>query len=91
MSENRIEPTTVANAAEDARLASITPASPTGTPLVPAKFVPYLMALVGLAGIPAALLGVGIILPPVVNGIAAAVGIVAVVLLGGSPGLRKHP
>lgn len=66
-------------------------ASPTGKPLVPARFVPYLMLVTTLAGIPAALLGAGVAIPVVVVTISTAVGVVALVLLGGSPGLRKAP
>ena len=91
MTENRIIPTTVANAETDARLAPVAQASPTGTPLVPARFVPYLMALVGLTGIPAALVASGVALPAAVVAISSAIGLVALVLLGGSPGLRKAP
>lgn len=88
---NRIPnpPVTVANTATDARLAPVAP-SATGTPIIPAKFAPWLMLVATLGGIPAALLAAGLAIPAPVVAIGSIVGSVALVLLGGSPGIRKN-
>ncbi len=68
-------------------------ASPTGTPLVPARFVPYGMALFGiltaLASLPT--LGIGIIPLAVCNGMGVGAVILGILLGVASPGLRKAP
>lgn len=86
MPDNRIDNTTVANAETNARLA---PVSPTGTPLIPPKAVPWLTLVAGLAGILAALPAFGVALPPVVVGISTAVVAILAGLGIASPGLRK--
>ncbi len=83
---NRIENLTPANAETNARTASI---SPTGQPMIPAHFAPWLMLLATLGGIPATLLAAGVAVPAVLVAIGSIVGGLAVVLLGGSPGLRR--
>ncbi len=72
----------------DARTASI---SPTGQPMIPAQFAPWLMLIATLAGAPAALLAAGVAVPSVAVAIGSIIAGLAVVLLGGSPGLRKAP
>ena len=64
-------------------------ASPTGTPVVPASWVPWLSAIVALAGGIALSPQYGIPLPPIAIGISGLVALVGGILLGTSPGLRK--
>ena len=62
--------------------------SPTGTPVVPATWVPWLSIVAALSG--AIALGTSVRpLPPVAVGIAGLVNLVSLILLGQSPGLRK--
>lgn len=86
---NRIEPTTVANAAESARLASIVaPATASnGVPVLATKAVPWVAAVVGAAAIAMT------VLPEHTLGYKIAAAVVAFgTLLGiASPGLRKAP
>lgn len=85
---NRISPTSVATAAEAARAATVVAAaSPTGTPLLPPKFIPYAYGLWAL------LTGGGLAMLP--EGRPMQVGSLVSVALGVllglvSPGLRKH-
>lgn len=89
MPENRISPVTVANVEEDRRLATIrAQVSPTGTPLVPPRAVPWLMVLSIACGVPAVLVAAGVAIPVLVVTVASTVGAIMLVLLGGSPGLR---
>jgi hypothetical protein len=93
---------TTADAASDARVAPVAAPegfaptdgsgpSPTGTPLVPARFVPLLMVLTFLGGVPASLLGAGLAIPTAVVAIGGTVAGLAMLLLGASPGLRRRP
>ncbi len=82
----RIDPVTVANAATDVRTA---PVSPTGKAMIPSGLAPWLMLAATIGGIPAALLATGVAVPAVVVTIGSILASIAVILLGGSPGLRK--
>lgn len=86
--ENRVGQLTAANAKTDKELA---PISPTGSPLIPPKAVPWLALLVGAAGVVAALPTMGMSLPPTVVAIATAVVALGAVLGIASPGARKRP
>ena len=74
-----------------------TPAvSPTGLALIPAKFVPYLLSLVGvagtLAGLPEMLATAGIPVPAFLTVpamVAKIITVVGLALVGATPGLRK--
>lgn len=83
----QVSQTAVAERVEAARLASLV--SPNGLPLVPPRFVPWLMGLALLGGAPATLLAAGVTLPASVVSVASAIGGLALLLLGASPGLRK--
>lgn len=68
------------------------PVSPTGQPIVPAKVVPYIATLAGIAGLVAGLPQAGLtFLPPQVAAIAGVVFGVCLLLLGLSPGMRMNP
>lgn len=88
MAETRIDPTTVASAAENQRLASVTSAvSPTGTPLLPPGIAPWATVIVALAALAPLIPGIPAIvitICSIVVAIGAAVGIA-------SPGLRRAP
>lgn len=89
---------TLANKAEDARLAPVV--SPTGMPVIPPRFVPWLLLLGGvcaiLVGIPVTIAQVApaIVIPAWLIKVAVGAGVVEsfiVLLLGGSPGWRRQP
>ena len=63
--------------------------SPTGKPLVPPSWVPYVASLLALAGAASTAPEMGVNLPPAVVLGAKVVARVATLLLGMSPGLRK--
>jgi hypothetical protein len=79
--ENRIDPVAAPPAA----------VSPTGTPLIPARFVPHALALLGVLGAVASLPTLGISLIPLAICHGALVGtlILGPILGVASPGLRK--
>lgn len=65
-------------------------ASPTGTPLVPVKAVPYIAAInTAAGGIMAGQLGGFMQVPPAVVSGATIAYFISALLLGMSPGLRK--
>lgn len=88
MTDTRIQPTTVANAATDARLTPV--ASPTGTPTLPTSWTPWLTILVAVAGVVASLPAFGVALPAAVTAIAGAVVAIGAALGIASPGVRKQ-
>lgn len=84
---NRItDPTTVASATENTRVA---PVSPTGAPMIPPKLVPWMTIAVLLAGVLPFV--PGLVLPPLVSGLCAIIVTVGAALGIASPGARKGP
>ena len=83
MTENRIEPVTVANAETNARTA---PVSPTGTPMLPTSLMPWLTVLVAVAALLPLMPG----LPVAVTTICGVVVALGAALGIASPGARKH-
>lgn len=83
----RVNPVTVANAAENQRLATITgaPVSPTGTPVLPPHVALWAAVAVALATAIQFIPGV----PPVVLAIAGVVISLGTILGIASPGIRK--
>jgi hypothetical protein len=67
-----------------------TPAvSPTGTPLVPTKAVPWILIVVAVAGAVVGLPEMGVAIPAIVLAGAKVVGVIGAALGIASPGLRK--
>lgn len=63
--------------------------SPTGTPVVPASWVPWLSTVAAVSGAVVLSPTYGLPTPAVVVGFAGLVNLVALIMLGQSPGLRK--
>lgn len=84
MPENRLEPVTVANKLTNEQLA---PVSPTGTPMLSPKLVPWLTILVVIAAALPLVPGMPVAVAAVC-GVVTAIGTVLGIV---SPGLRTKP
>lgn len=86
--ENRINPVTTADAANNARLK---PVSPTGSPVLSPRVVPWATLVVGIAGIGASAPFWGIPVPPIISGICWTIVTIGAAFGISSPGIRRHP
>lgn len=85
MPDTRINPTTVANAETTAKNSTMQE-SPTGTPILPPAWTPWLSVVVAIAGVVSFIPGV----PPAVITICGLIVAVGAALGIASPGSRKH-